>query len=249
MSCPCYKKSTKSSNGNVQKMIETDPHVDFTLLTTNHINIKSGNKSHPIKMSLIKGRMKPAKGYGINLLIKGHKHRVEGASGRLVVVEVMRLYKENGIEISKLNVWFNANIYWLKQISIKHSYTTVDELMAIVGTPNLSDVKKKIKLPDPSPLDWGASAWLFLGAYIAQKDGFDFDYFETILDIFQEMLEDDFIGCEDCAIHFLHLKKSAKTQLEAAEFMFNTMNAINKLNDKPTLTWEQAVKRHRWENL
>ena len=104
--------------------------VDFTLLTTEHTRVRSANKDYPINLPLIK--MKPPKGYGINIIIKGHNHVANANTARQVVVEVIRLYAENDIEISENNAWFNANLYWLKQLSVRHGYTTVENLMMLV---------------------------------------------------------------------------------------------------------------------
>ena len=128
MACSSCSKRKKSAL-DPQQSIATSPVVDFTILSTTKTRIRSGNKDFPITLPLIK--LRPPSGYAINILVKGHKHTAQGQTARQVVVDAVRLYEENGVEMTELNAWFNANIHWLKQLNVRHGYTTVGDLMLL----------------------------------------------------------------------------------------------------------------------
>ena len=244
MACSKCGNKNKLTTDEQRSMI-VSPAVDFTLLTTKSARFRSGNKNFPITLPLIK--IRPPAGYSINVLIKSHKHVAKGQTARQVVLDAIRLYEENGVKISERTAWFNANIHWLKQVNVKHGYTTVEELMMLAEKS--SAFNKPKKLEDPSPENWGGAAWSFLGAYIAQSDNFSLSGFDKILAVFSAMLKDNFIGCPECAEHFAVVVEPITNQKEAAEWMFNTMNKIRTDQKRPTLSWKGAVKTHRWENL
>ncbi len=220
--------------------------VDFSVLTANQAVIRVGNKNVSIMTPLLK--IKPPTGYDVKVIVNGHTHLVKGTSPPAIVQAIIDLYALNGVEIDDKSTWLNANIYWLRQLSIKHGYTTVEELQAISTTGKATPVI----LDDPTPADWGASAWKFLGAFISQGDATT-EQFLDILEILENMLNDKFIGCEECAEHFeeslMLLRDREIKAVDMASWMFNTMNEIRMSLNKPLLTWEQVVRIHRWENL
>lgn len=246
--CNANKTSIKGTSSNMTLVNAVS--TDFTVLTTERSTVTSGNKNYSITTPLVK--IKPPMGYSINVLVNGHKHIVEGNTPQSVVQGIIDLYATNGIEVSERTAWLNANIYWLKQLSLKHGYVSVESLMTLTVTQEVADVV----LEDPSPADWGGSAWSFLGAYIASV-GFISERFFEMLVILEDMLLDKFIGCDECAEHFKEKAQQLATDvwpneiqpLKAAEWMHKSMNEIRTEQGRTTLTWEQAVAEHRWENL
>lgn len=261
MACKSCGKGTKVQ-GVQTAVVEKLPSVDFTTLTTKRASVRVRKKNYSLLGPLIK--IKPPTGYGINLLVGDHKHRVEGTSAKQVVADAIALYKINGIEIDERSAWLNANLYWMGQLSVKHHLTTVEELQALAAptTDTVFGKPKIAPLEDPSPEDWGGSAWRFMGAYIAQGEFFTTHTLNQIVDILFGMLSDPFIGCEDCKEHFATRVAILDDQLDnyddddlgspqmiTAKWMWETMNLIRQTQGRATLTWEAAVKEHRWENL
>jgi len=219
----CKSCKKKKSPVNIAANISPIAAVDFSLVSAKTATVRVGNKNLSIMSPLLK--IKPPRGYGINLIVKGHKRTITDTSPARIVQSIIELYALNGIELEPKSVWLNANIYWLKQLSIRHGFTTVEELEAISTT----EVAKEIVLDDPSPADWGASAWRTLGAYLSQSE-VSKEGFISVLEILGEMLTDPFIGCEECADHFdearISLNTEDLTQLKMAQWMFATMNEI-----------------------
>lgn len=124
--------------------------VDFTERTTSRAVVRTANKNYSILSPLVK--IKPPTGYGVNVLVNGHRHEVSGKDARSVVNSIIQLYADNQITISERTAWYNANIYWLSQLSVKHGYTTVEELLAL--SPDVDKslfAKPKEVLEDPTP--------------------------------------------------------------------------------------------------
>lgn len=246
MACKTGKCGKKSRENQVQRATSQIAAVDFTALTATQSVVRVGNKNVSIQKPLVK--IKPPMGYDINIIVNGHKHLVQGTSPTLIIKAIIDVYALNNIEVAENTAWLNANIYWLSQLSIKHGYTTVEELRAIASVGKATPVI----LDDPTPADWGASAWKFVGAFISQGD-VTTEQFLDILEILEDMLNDKFIGCEECAEHFTEslmlLRDREIKAVDMASWMFNTMNEIRMSLNKPLLTWEQAVRIHRWENL
>ena len=195
-------------------------------------------------------RLKPSNGWDLSVEVQGHTHTITASRPAEIVSQIVEVYHINGIEISELDVWYNCNIIWLGRVSAKHAWTTVEDLISF--SKQNSVFTRELKREDPSPETWGGSAWRFLGAFIAQSSRIDVTVFWEIITTLHGMLNDDFIGCEECAEHFkTRIKELPErpTNYRAARWMFETMNLIREQQGRPQITWEQAVATHRWENL
>lgn len=244
------KKPCKSCQAKRQKALAVQKKLeeghDFSTYSTAHGTIRAGDgKNYALTMPLVKRR--PVGGYALAVKINNISLTAHGRTPHEVVSNVIRIHEENGVEISAKNAWFNANILWIMKSSVKSCYVTLDNLKAL----NAGSSKNPAKPLDPSPEDWGGSAWRTLGAYIASEN-FSKTGFKNIVNIFNTMVGDNFIGCEECYEHFQSQREAASevsTASQAAKWMHETMNLINKNKGVTEVTWEQAVVKHRWENI
>lgn len=254
MACPGNKCGSKSTTSPSTESPAED-FVDFTLRSTDAVRIRSGNgQFYSLMIPMIK--ISPPIGWRLGIKVNGHNHMIEGSSAKEVVSKIRSLYSVNEIELSELNAWYNANMIWVRTVSVKHSYTTIADLRAIQSGET---EKVTFEKSDPSPLNWGGAAWTTMGAYLARTT-FDLSDFLDLCNILYVMVDDDFIGCEECEDHFakalVQLDEAVVpengirfTQYDAARWMWSTMNDIRNRQGRPELSWDQAVSVHRWENL
>lgn len=228
-------------------------HRDYSESFTKQTRILSTTrKFYSITTPLVKNA--PPQGWGVHVLVKGHKHSVSSSSAKGVVDGVIELYRINDVEVTPEQIWFNANIDWVSRVNIKHAYAQLNDLLALregaAGTKIAETLSKEKE--DPSPEEWGGPGWTLLGAYIASET-YKRTQFVRLLKIFKDMLNDPFVGCQECADDFkVRFKKVTddkigSTRMEAARWMFDTMNEIRKSIGKPKFSWDEAVEKHRWE--
>lgn len=240
--------SSPPAEGSVTVVARTGSPVDFTARTTNVTRIRlSTGQMQTIKHPLLK--MKPPVGWGMTVMVAGHEHKVDGKTPHKVIDAVMSLYAINGIQIEDRDVWLNANIHWLSTMSIKHGLTTVADLLAISsdGEP------QEPELDVFPPQSWGGDAWRLVKTYIA-ADSFDSIEFFSLLNVLRSMLNDEFLGCVECADHFrdaltVIFDTENVDAITAAHWVHATMNNIREIQERPTVSWEQAVILSRWERL
>lgn len=228
------KESTLTGGSDFSTIIPSKLYVDTH--TTNGVSIMQ---------SMVKLNHIPL-GWYVLIQINKITIRVDGLSPSEVVSKVVSLYKDNGVDIQPSTVWFNANLQWVERVGIRHQKATKDMLLSLLA--DSSPLKPEII--EPSIDSQGRKLWGGLQAYLTiSSEGFRLSTFDNYLEMLTQVLADDKVGCEDCSKHFEVAKEQAtsvKNLEDARLWLYSLIANINKSNNKPVLTKEQAYKINEW---
>lgn len=180
----CTRCSRRSKKRGSQVGI-TAPEIvpDFSTSSPTVPTIRLGDgKTYSVASPLVK--MRPVIGWSLWISVSGHKHFIEGNSPQGVINAIIDRYNLNDIEVTPLQVWYNANKVWVAATSPNHSYATVKDLKAIEEST-------------VDPLIWDSENWtLALSAINAEE--YDATLAENLIKGLIEIAGDSVTGCEVC---------------------------------------------------
>lgn len=208
------------------------------------------NKVYSLEQPLV--RMRPADGYDINVKVNGRPMLVQGEHPITVFNGAKQLYAANNIEIEDHQIWFNLNLIWTHRLGERHSVVTNKVLMSMIEEVSefeaamAKELSRNITNPGVGSKGWGI-VQLYL---MVEKDEYDQKVFEVITKVIQRILKTEHVGCPECATNFDNKLKGADltTRESAREWVWKSMNEVNKDNGKPELTKEIAYIANKWHD-
>ena len=185
--------------------------------------------------------------WGLNIEVKGIVTRVHGSDPYEVVNNIKAVYNENNVDIEMTTIWYNCNIEWATRTSINNLKASLQTLLYINSNKDESPVTVTRVATIQNQ---GAKLWGGLQAYLTISEE---DFIGSFVNYYINMVRDwlySNVGCKECAKHLDDNIEGVDftliTRDEAREWVFNTMNAINKLKNKPVLTKDKAYKLNYW---
>ena len=181
----CSRCSRRSSKKGGSKGLSAPEIVnDFSRIGPTQTRVRSGNgSSYSIMGPLVK--MRPPTGWSLWIIVKGHKHFIEGDTAQDVVNKVTERYATNDIVLEPKVVWFNANRLWISQFRNQaHCYSSTKDLDAI--TESLVD-----------PLIWDEKYWQKAFTLVDSSEYNPDDTLKAIRSLYN-LASDKVTGCEVC---------------------------------------------------
>lgn len=225
---------------------------DFTAPAPKASSIRAGN-GRMLSLQAPLTKIKPPTGWGLHVRVGPHIHFVSGTSAEATVSRVVKTYADNGIVVASKDVWYHANLDWIKQLSKRNTYTTVLDMEALLAQegPQPDQVAKAstVAATEYPPQDWGGKGWGILQVLLASESYTHEVFVETCTTLLM-LLADKVTGCEDCHEHFMNalyvFEEEDRDREYARKWLFETMNENRKSQGRVAFPWNQAVNVNRW---
>lgn len=222
-----------------------DSGFEFTTTVTHVAGIDG--RDYPIQSSLVPAPHQPRGGWKLEFTINGQATSVAGASAKAVVSQANQLFLLNEIPVSRLNLWFNANIQWLKRAVDKHQRVRLDHLLAVADTHALPDTG----LHTRQRLEgWGEKGIEMLFLHLSQSD-YNYLRFIIVCEEFRAWLEDPHLGSAAAyrafSLALANLKSSPLyNQGLARTWLVDTRNHMAGVLGIPVSTMEEISVTYKW---
>lgn len=234
--------------------------IDFTNQTVSDPELTTLNMRRGKTVSLLRPlvTIRPPQGWSVIISVLGHSMKVMGNTAAEVYSRVDQVYRENGISLLPVNLWFNLNLIWIPRVNIRYMTIPYETLLQLGGEgcvtpkPKTADLLTRqqlaqVRVRDPIDII-GPKLWGMLQTYLAKTD-YEETTFSDLVNEVNKAICDDEIGCPACCDHFaeiLDVDHDWSTQQAAREWVWKTMNSIREEQGKYQLTFDEAKTVNLW---
>lgn len=186
----------------------------------------------------------PSGGWAVEVSISGVIHRYDGTP-RLIAQRIASDYEKAGRLVSEAKVWDYLNMVWTNRDPHRAVKADGREPMPQpVQAPNLH--------LDNSPATFGPSLWAALSLF-GIKGHFNKDSWAATISMVTRLLDPatNPNGCQEChekwTIYRLdNPPENVENEHQAAFWIFNIHNEVNRKLGKKVIPFEDAVRINRW---
>lgn len=196
----------------------------------------------------------PMGGWNVSVILNDHKIFAQGHTPFAVLSSAMQQAKSIGSDISESEMKEYLNQLWIER----------DPVRAIGGQPTPRRVEttetKRVTTTRKGgkifigPSRWGTQAWLWLNTF-GVPGCFDRIEWESMIRRLERMLSparSPSTGCSECFKEWLQISKDSNPlsvidNKQAAKWVFEAHNRVNKKLGKPALSWETVAAVNGWE--
>lgn len=187
----------------------------------------------------------PPGGWGITYTIRGQNFGVMGTNPDMVVKKIIEIQKRNNDFHGHQRVWDYCNRIWCARAP-QRCGAVHRELEKSVYVPADNTVT--------TPAQYGPKLWGMLDTF-GMKGAFSVPGWlaamNHISQIFNPTHSPD-IGCSTCHNEWINILRdhppmNVTNSKEAAKWVFEVHNRVNRNAGKPQFKWETAVIRNHWE--
>lgn len=178
--------------------------------------------------------------------VKGSAGFYQGPPGT-IVSQLLEAHKRNGIPMDEVRIWSFLNAIWQDR----------DPSRAITPTGNPTTVKPPEVDPEGhiyiTPDIYGPVLWSSLNLF-GMKALFSKESWDTTVDAITDILDpkkSEATGCSECYEEWAKIRldsdpKKVDNEHQAAYWVWNAHNKVNKVLNKPQMHFHKAVIRHNW---
>lgn len=185
----------------------------------------------------------PAGGWAVSVSINGIHSRFDG-SPVSIAQNIHKGYKNAGREIPMERVWDFLNMTWRARDPNRVISPPADQVKPEPPPPNAHLAT--------SPATFGPSLWSAMSLF-GMKDHFDKQAWVSVSQYVTRLLDPatNPAGCAECyetwtAYRLENLPENVSNEHEAAYWVFELHNKVNKKLGKPVIPFEEAVRRNQW---
>ena len=188
----------------------------------------------------------PPGGWGMTISVKGQTFLVAGHNPDDVVNKIAARQRQNGVFKGMQPIWDMANTHWCKKAPERCG-----------GVEAMEAAQSNYIPPDntlTTPAEYGARLWAMLDTF-GMKGAFDAKRWESAIKHLEAILNpsvNEATGCSTCWNEWIEINRvnpwtNVTSSAEAARWVFETHNHVNRKCGKPQFAWARAVKKNAWE--
>lgn len=190
--------------------------------------------------------MPPPGGWGRTISIKGQNFQANGPTADAVVRQIIQRYQQNGIPIDRQKIWDECNAHWCAKAPGR------------CGGQAAIEASKSIYIPKDNtkttPSEYGSKLWGMLDTF-GMAGAFNEGRWRSALEHIRAMLDpgtNPETGCSECHNEWHNILKETPftdvtNSAEAARWVFQAHNRVNRKAGKPQAKWERMAIRNHWE--
>lgn len=244
MACPSCQKPKMST-----------PSTETGLPYAAKVGTILDRQNRPISIGkLLLDQASPPHGmWRASIPVKGHFENVNGGDPYATFRQAKELMALNGVDVSDLDLWLNLNIQWLERSKKPQRHAVTLEALLTAASGNPAPVVAHVSRQNIGPKNWGRKGWGMLQMYLAQ-DVYEWNSFYRLAVELSNWVNPNLnpsIGCSTCYQHYMVALTRLRAeplheQQKARKWLVDTMNAVNRENGKPVLSYEDAAKINFW---
>ncbi len=190
--------------------------------------------------------MPPPGGWGRVVSIKGQTFRATGASADAVVKQIIERYRQNGLPINRQKIWDECNAHWCAKAPERCGGAAALAASESVYIP--ADNTKT------TPSEYGAKLWGMLDTF-GMEGVFSAARWSVAIAHISDILNPSACpqtGCSECHNEWLDILRetppsTVTNSKEAARWVFQAHNRVNRKAGKPQARWEKMALRNHWQ--